>query len=217
MENNAWFDFLKRLAKGLAAQFGKNCEVVVHDMSAENTILAIENGHVTNRKVGDGPSHVVLDALRENRGALEDRVAYLTRTQDGKVLKSTTIYVRDERNAVIGILSINYDISELLVAQQAVGALLEHADSKPEEPQTATRIPQNVNDLLLELIEESVQVAGKKPPAMMSKEEKMKAIRFLSDAGAFLITKSGDQISSYFGISKYTMYSYFDAKNERED
>ncbi len=216
MENKVCLDFLKRLAKGIAAQFGRNCEVVVHDVTAENTILAIENGHVTNRHVGDGPSHVVLDALKKH-GQLEDKIAYLTRTQDGRVLKSTTIYVRDEREAVIGILSINYDISELLVAEKAIGSLIGHEESKDdEETKNAPRIPQSVNDLLVELIEESVQVAGGKPPAMMTKEEKTKAIQFLSDAGAFLITKSGDQVSNYFGISKYTMYSYIDA-NKKED
>ena len=44
----------------------------------------------------------------------------------------------------------------------------------------------------------------------MSKEDKVKAIQFLNHAGAFLITKSGDKISKFFGISKYTLYSYID-------
>ena len=44
----------------------------------------------------------------------------------------------------------------------------------------------------------------------MTKEEKTAAIQFLNDSGAFLITKSGDKVSKYFGISKYTLYSYID-------
>lgn len=51
-------DFLKRLARGVAAQFGDNCEVVVHDLKSsdpDSTIVAIENGQITGRKVGDGP------------------------------------------------------------------------------------------------------------------------------------------------------------------
>ena len=54
-------DFLKRLAKGIAKQFGNDCEIVIHDLSdnnAENSIVAIENGHVTGRRLGDGPSPV---------------------------------------------------------------------------------------------------------------------------------------------------------------
>ena len=49
-----------------------------------------------------------------------------------------------------------------------------------------------------------------KPAALMDKGEKVRAIRFLNDAGAFLITRSGPQVCQVFGISKYTLYSYLD-------
>ena len=68
-----------------------------------------------------------------------------------------------------------------------------------------------MNELLDELIEQSVRMVGK-PVALMGKEDKIKAIQFLSNTGAFLITKSGDKVSKYFGISKYTLYTYIDAK-----
>ena len=48
------------------------------------------------------------------------------------------------------------------------------------------------------------------PALLMNKEEKIRAINYLNDAGAFLITKSGDKVAKYFGISKYTLYSYVD-------
>jgi predicted transcriptional regulator YheO len=49
-----------------------------------------------------------------------------------------------------------------------------------------------------------------KPVALMSKEDKVRAIGFLDESGAFLITKSGQKVCQYFGISKYTLYSYLD-------
>ena len=55
---------LKQIARGVSEQFGSNCEVVIHeitDKSAYSSIAAIYNGHVTGRKLGDGPSHVVLE------------------------------------------------------------------------------------------------------------------------------------------------------------
>ena len=63
-------DFYTRLAHGIAAQFGSNCETVVHDLETSDparSIIAIENGHVTGRAVGDGPSHVVLEAIHAGR------------------------------------------------------------------------------------------------------------------------------------------------------
>ena len=64
-------------------------------------------------------------------------------------------------------------------------------DEKEPEP-----IARNVSDLLDELIEQSVKVVGK-PVALMNKEDKVKAVQFLNETGAFLITK-------------YTLYSYID-------
>ena len=201
-------EFACRLAKGLASQFGRNCEVVIHDLRSEDknhSIVAIENGHVTGRTVGDGPSHIVLEALNNPSGESEDRYSYLTRTPDGRVLKSSTVFIHDDDGHAIGLLGINYDISMLIAADQSIRAFTEQDQSNPE-PEAISR---NVADLLDDLLEQSVQIAGK-PVAMMNKEDKIRAIRFLNERGAFLISKSGPKVCKYFGISTYTLYSYLD-------
>ena len=48
----------------------------------------------------------------------------------------------------------------------------------------------------------------------MNKEDKVKAVQFLNETGAFLITKSGDRVCKFFGISKYTLYSYMNPRRE---
>ncbi len=40
---------------------------------------------------------------------------------------------------------------------------------------------------------------------------KVQVVQYLNDAGAFLITKSGDKVASILGISKFTLYNYMDA------
>lgn len=208
--NAEMLQFLFRLAKALSAQFGPNCEVVIHDLltnDPDSSIVAIENGHVSGRKLGDGPSHVVLEALNNGGSIPEDRLCYLTKTKDGKTLKSTTIYIRDENKQAIGIFSINYDITLMLAMEDT---LRQFTATTPEETDdTPEPIARNVSDLLDELIEQSVKQVGK-PVALMSKEDKVRAIRFLSETGAFLITKSGGKVCKYFGISKYTLYSYIE-------
>ena len=84
-------DFYQRLAHGLAVQFGSNCEIVVHDLESSDlnhSIVAIENGHISGRKIGDGPSHIVLQALHDRDHLKGDRLSYMTRTKDGKILKN---------------------------------------------------------------------------------------------------------------------------------
>lgn len=208
-------DFCTKLAKGIASQFGPSCEVVVHDLAAseiEHSIVAIENGHVSGRRVGDGPSHVVWEALKAEPKGLEDRLSYLTRTEDGKILKSSTIFLRDENGKATGIFAINYDIT-MMKAMEDVLHIFTATEESTQEPETITH---NVTDLLEELIKQSAKIVGK-PVALMNKEDKVKAIRFLNESGAFLITKAGQRVCNYFGISKYTLYSYIDeSKGDKE-
>lgn len=214
MENRQ-LETLKQIARAMAAQFGSSCEVVVHDISAANadhSIVHIENGHISGRKVGDGPSKVVLEQILHAEENPADHLAYLTRTPDGKILKSSTVYIRNSKGKVSAILSINYDISALLMVSNAVNDII----STPEEDAEQEKITVlNVNELLQELIEQSVSLVGK-PVALMNKDDKVRAIQFLNDHGAFLITKSGDKVAKYFGISKYTLYSYIDQKQEEK-
>lgn len=202
--------FLKQLAQGLAGQFGTDCEIVIHDLSTDNlehSVVHIENGQVSHRKAGDGPTRVVLEALRKDPDTLQDHIGYLTKTSDGRILKSSTMYFRNNEGKIRYILAINYDITNLLILENALTPLI--SCEQPEVISEPAKIAQNVNDLLDDLIEQSVALVGR-PVALMTKEDKIAAIKFLNDAGAFLITKSGDKISKYFGISKYTLYSYID-------
>ena len=203
---------LTKVAKGISATFGPNCEVVIHDLhnkAIESSIVFIENGHVSGRAVGDGPSRPVLEALKADPATLEDKLSYLIKTRDGKVLKCSTMNIRGDDNNVVAVLSINFDITTLQQIESNISQLISPTGATSDEI-TPEVIQNNVNDLLDELIEQSVKLVGK-PVYDMTKEDKIKAIQFLNDSGAFLIMKSGDKVSQHFRISKYTLYSYIDA------
>ena len=208
---------LKQVAAAVAAHFGSSCEVVIHELSEKSTdssIVAIENGHVTGRKVGDGPSHVVLEQLGSEEGRDQtDHLCYLTRTPDGKILKSSSVYIHDANGKVQGIFGINFDVSALQMLESALHNIIATDTTEQKEPE---RITLNVSDLLDDLIRQADELVGK-PVALMTKDDKVKAIRYLNKSGAMMITKSGDKIAKHFGISKYTLYSYLDnGKNEGE-
>lgn len=208
-------DLLKQIAHGLAVQFGSSCEIVIHDLrkkELESSIVYIENGHISNRKLGDGPSSVVLETLSRDPSEIQDRHSYLTKTDDGRILKSSTMYIRDENNRIAYIFSLNYDITALLTIDTAIQSLISveketDSDDEKDQPQ---KITHNVNELLDVLIEQALALVGK-PVALMSKDDKVAVVQYLNNAGAFLITKSGDKIASLLGISKFTLYSYMDA------
>lgn len=204
-------DFLKQLAHGLAIQFGSSCEIAIHDLKTkdlEKSIVYIENGHVSNRQTGDGPSGIVLETLQSDPSTIHDKLSYLTKTEDGRILKSSTFYIREDDGSISYIFSLNYDITAFTAASTAIQSLIATKDNLPDLTGDSPRqITHNVNELLDLLIEQAVAKVGK-PVAMMNKDDKVAVVQYLDHAGAFLITKSGDKVSSYLGISKFTLYSY---------
>ena len=204
-------DFLKQLAHGLAIQFGSSCEIAIHDLKTkdlEKSIVYIENGHISNRQIGDGPSGIVLETLQSDPSTIHDKLSYLTKTEDGRILKSSTFYIRDDDGSISYIFSLNYDITAFTAASTASQSLIATKDKLPDLTGDSPRqITHNVNELLDLLIEQAVAKVGK-PVAMMNKDDKVAVVQYLDHAGAFLITKSGDKVSSYLGISKFTLYSY---------
>ncbi|MCL2562952.1 MAG: helix-turn-helix transcriptional regulator [Oscillospiraceae bacterium] len=212
MENGHLRQFLEQLARGIAAQFGPQCEVTVHDLTGDldGTICAIENGHVTGRKAGDGASEIVLETLKEP-GRVKDLLGYQTRTSDGRVLKSSSIFIRDRQGRLAALLCINYDITAIYQATGMLSEFIATAEGQAADPTDTEMIFSNVDDLLDRLIEKSCDYIGK-PVAVMTKEEKVRAIQYLDAKGAFLIKKAGDRVSKFYDISKYTLYNYLDAE-----
>lgn len=208
-------DLLTRMMKAIAAQVGPDFEVVLHDYEDEydHTIVAIENGHVTGRNVGDCGTNLGLEVLR---GTVRngDKYNYMTQTRDGKMLKSSSIYIYDDDGQAIGALCMNWDITEYISAGKALQRITDIAPDNTSDSEVKEVISSNVNDILDAMIHDSLNYVGK-PVDKMSKEDKMKGLRYLDEKGAFLIKKSGEKVMEFYKISKYTLYNYLEQSQTR--
>ena len=119
------------------------------------------------------------------------------------------MYLRDDEGTPIGLFGINYDVTDLIMAQKSIDTLV--SVPADEENREIGTIPTNVTDLLDTLIREADDYVSK-PVAMMTKDDKTRAIQYLNDKGAFLVKKAGDKVSRHYDISKYTLYNYMDAE-----
>ena len=191
--------------------FGNKCEVVLHDLTKDynHSIVDIRNGTITNRTVGGCGSNLGLEVLR---GTVVDgdRFNYITTTQDGKILRSSSIYLKDDNGNVMGSICINMDITETLQFEGYLRQFNQFESFTNEEEIFAP----DVNNLLAHLIQKGQELIGK-PASDMSKNEKIEFIRFLDEKGAFLITKSGEQICELLGISKFTFYNYLETSRNQ--
>ncbi|MEK5040559.1 helix-turn-helix transcriptional regulator [Sporosarcina sp. FSL K6-3457] len=203
-------EFLTLLTKTIASQFGDRCEVVLHDLerSYDSTIVSIENGHLTGRKIGDPGTNLGLEILR---GETQDgnRLNYITQTKEGKVLRSSSIYLKNSQGKTIGALCINYDISDLMIAED----ILKSLTTPDPQPIVQESFVSNVSDLLDSLISVAQETVGK-PVIAMTKENKVQFIHWFDKKGGFLIKKAGERICTYLDISKYTLYNYLEESKQ---
>lgn len=209
-------DNLSRLVKMLASQFGPKTEVILHDHvyhDYNNSVVAIENGHITGRQIGDGGTNLGLEVIRKNTNKQTgDSYCYFTKTKDGKVLRSSTYYFRNDNNEVIGSLCINTDISDYL----NIGESIENITMYTPDKEINEVFASSVEDLTEHFIKEAKALLNKSVDDM-SKEDKIKVLTFLDNKGFFLISKSGDIACDYLQISKYTLYKYLNEIRETDE
>lgn len=196
-------DFVSRLSDALGQTFGKFCEVVVHDFSSpESSIIAIANGSLTGRKVGDTLDALGFQLLKTHPAS--DLLNYSTKTKEGKELRSSSVFLRDEKGHIFGALCINVDISGLRKAQEWIQEALGSASTSIDE-----RFECSVDEVLENLIQNAIASIGKKTDEM-TREDKVAIVAYLEAKGAFLIRYSVERVAELLGMTKYTIYNYLD-------
>jgi len=191
---------------GLAELLGPDCEVVLHDVAQlPHSIVAIANGGVTGRKVGDPPTDRMLRTLRNPDGTQDVRL-YLT-SRDGKILKSLAVTLRDQDGAPFGLLGLNVDISEIVQAQRALARLTAVARAGADTDPEGEIFAGDIRDVVAGMITGILGEMGKTPSAM-SRDEKMEVVKRLEERGAFLVKRSAEQIAETLDLSRYTIFSY---------
>ncbi len=201
-------NFLKQVMDLMEQHFGYNCEVVLHDLTGDydKTIVDIRNGHITGRRVGDCGSNLGLEVLR-GTAVDGERYNYITYTPDAKILRSSSMYMRDDSGRVVGALCVNTDITQSVKFEQHLHELNNMNLDKPGK--TPEVFAKDVKQLLEFLLEEGERLVNKRA-ADMNKEDRVNFIAHLDKRGAFLITKSGERVCEFLGISKYTLYATLD-------
>lgn len=116
------FALLEPVVTLLGAVIGENIEVVLHDLSRPDaSVLAIANGHVSGRNLGDP----ILSGPREDAGFSElyrdvegtGRISwsivdeYQTTNAAGRHLRSATLLFRDGAGLPVAALCLNADMT----------------------------------------------------------------------------------------------------------
>ena len=120
------------VADMITGMFGPQCEAVLHDLTnPEYSVVYVSNGTVTNRKIGQSFDHLIRNVLLNKKFADDQVVNYSFDTIDGKKIKSSSLLIRDESDIVVGMLCVNYNVTELEKLHNDISAFLQTAKYKP--------------------------------------------------------------------------------------
>lgn len=203
-------NFISRLSDGLGQTLGKYCEIVVHDFaSPESSIIAIANGSLTGRKVGDTLDALGFQLLKTHPAA--DLINYNTKTKEGKELRSSSIFLRDEKGQIFGALCLNIDVTGLRKAQEWLQEALGTGNTTIGEGFEHT-----VDEVLETMIQSAFASIGKSA-SELTREDKVTVVANLEARGAFLIRYSVEHVAELLGLTKYTIYNYLDEIKKKPD
>lgn len=199
---------LKGIVDGLRAAIGPDCEVVLHDLrSSDRTIIAIA-GAVTNREIGGPPTDLLLRLMHEGETEAH-AVNYETRTQDGKVLRSSTLFLKDETGTVIGSLCINVDITYIRHFRTWVSSFCAVGRDSPNAASSTEHFARDVREVLEDAISDALDVVGV-PAAALRKADRIRVVGVLASKGIFSIRGSAMQVAERLGVSRASIYNYLE-------
>ncbi len=200
MDRQQAFEFLDRVARGIAETFGPACETLVQDFdSPSHPILSIYNSQVSGREVGSTLDILGSDKLLDANAQIQDFVNLYAATPTGAQIKSSTFHLMDEDyNLALGI---NFDFTSLVYANRTLMGLM-NADADLQ-----SALWTGGEGQLGQIFDECVTALGK-PAAELGKKDRMKLVALLDQKNAFTFRMSVPFVAQRLKVSRYTIYKY---------
>ena len=205
------------IAELIVKTFGEDVEVVLHDLRhPQNSVIYVANGRVTGRTVGESFQHLISKALDSTDSDNSILPNYYFE-QNGRKIRSSSLFIRDDDGELVGALCINIDTSRALAQAKWLESLVpglqlsinsENKNNHRESSDQADDILQTVNALIDRILEEN--------PNPKNREERLQLIGFMETRGVFLVKGALDRVAEKLKMSKVTLYADLDEVRKKQ-
>lgn len=234
MTNESILTFYGKFVDFLADMLGKDCEVVLHDLTTPDmSIVQIKNGHWSGRVIGGPLTDLALKIL-QNKELLSthDYISnYKAINSKGEIFKSSTYFIKNSKKEVIGLLCVNININYLLEIDSFIKRHIniEHnplkeivngtesesarcSDSNPCDNNSrglaiSEQLQSTIEAVMESQLSEKMNLT-KKIFSQMSVQEKIELINGLYKNGFFLLKGAVTFFCEKFEVSEPTVYRY---------
>jgi predicted transcriptional regulator YheO len=187
------------IAEALSKLLGSNVEIVVHSLITE-TVVHICNPF-SKREIGD-PSFLSEIDFRKDKD--ETVIGPFERVNwDGRVIRSISAVLRDDDGIAVALACFNYDISEIMAAQNAITALIgTPVTSKGSEALFKNDWHEKMNHYIVDWCRDR----NKSVEALDRKDRKM-LLEALLDTEALREKHAASYIARVLNVSRATIYN----------
>jgi predicted transcriptional regulator YheO len=196
------FTLLRPLAVAIARLLTPFCEVVIHDFrDLEHSIVHIE-GDISHRRVGGSATDLLLQCVQRGQTG-DDLHNYLTSLPDGRLMKSSTIFLRDAKGAAYGAFCINLEITAFVQFRRLLGDVI----VTEERGSLTEHFVDDIGSTLQTMIADTLYELEMQTP-LMTRDDKVALIARLDAKGAFQVKKAVPLLADQLGLSRATVYNY---------
>jgi predicted transcriptional regulator YheO len=199
---------LKQVGEALRRTIGPQSEVVIHDLAdVEHSIVWIM-GTVTERRVGGCLTARGVSLLRS--GKTQDNYNFTTRTIEGKMVRSSLVFIKDERGHPFACVEINFDASPFVAFRHTLETLADPPETYDFQDDFIDEAPR----MLEKMLQKAVGFIGR-PVPKMNKADRLRVVEILDEAGAFELRKAVPAVAGYLGVTRFTIHNYLKEIRER--
>ncbi len=208
----------------LGKVLGPDYEVVLHDTENHiNSIIAIANGHVSQRQVGGPLTNFGLEVLSDETYKDRDyKINYNGISRDHRILRSSTMFIKDGDEKIVGMLCINFDDRRYKELSENVLKLC-HPDKLVEINRSYDSVDTLVNNAGEKFYD---SVAGETDNIIrkylneknitsdrLTQDERMNIVEILNQKNLFKLRGAVREAAKQLGCSEPTIYRYLNKIN----
>lgn len=228
--NRAMLKQYTKLVEFLGLTLGPSYEITLHDIRGkESSIVAIVNGSISGRDLDSPPTAMAMKAMMENAAGRDFHTNYIGLAKSNKMLRSSTYYIKDEENKLVGMLCINFDDSEFQALSSQLFQLI-HPDSYVEnnivirsdvlssfeDNDETEHFGDSVTSAADSVIQEILDEEGVSVD-QLTQAEKIRIVARLKEKGIFRLKGSVVHVSDVLRSSPASIYRYLNKVQQEEE
>lgn len=206
MTDDEVLSIYKTIVPFIAAMSGPSCEVVLHDIrNPEHSVIAIENGYQTKRKIGSPLTDFAMESIESKAYLENDFISNYSGSTKGKTFLSSTLYIKNN-GRLIGMLCCNKDTSTVSDLENALKRVEYQYNLIVRSHEVHENLDEQRDTMVMEAVSQIIEKHG--GSAMLKKAEKIQIVQELSNSGVLKMKGAVNEVARQLNVSIPTIYRY---------